>query len=113
MTLKDALVRMVKHWSQFPDVQGVKFPVEFSEDEVKDFESLEETWFGLNKLMEYWRGNIGVSSENGWVANGEYEDAIRKVEELRASLTKMADGDEEDLVLVRRGWAFRDREEIN
>lgn len=49
-----------------------------------------------------WREQIGVS-EDGWVGNEQYEDAVRKVAELKESLVAVAEGDQEDIGLLERG----------
>lgn len=63
--------------------------------------------------MNYWREQIGVLNEDGWVSNGLFEEAIQKSDELKRDLIASAEGDEEDIDLLMKGWPFRDREEIN
>jgi hypothetical protein len=50
-------------------------------------------------------------TEEGWISNGRYDEAVRKVAELKEELIATADGDEEDLRLMEKGWLFRDRKE--
>lgn len=52
-------------------------------------------------------------SEDGWVSNEHYDEAVRKVAELKAFLIAIAEDDEEDIRLLEKGWLFRDREETS
>lgn len=63
--------------------------------------------------MDHWREQIEVTSEDGWVSNEHFEEAVRKSAELESSLIATAEGDTEDINLLRKGWPFRDRDEIN
>ncbi|PTU23284.1 hypothetical protein P175DRAFT_0515195 [Aspergillus ochraceoroseus IBT 24754] len=105
LTLKGALVRMVGYWSHLPDTRGIV-------SELDGFTEQEQMWFDLNKLVNYWRDEIGIN-EDGWVSNDRYEDTVRKTTQLKESLVEAADGDEEDIRLLNEGWMFRDREEID
>ncbi|KAJ5458467.1 phosphotransferase enzyme family protein [Penicillium sp. IBT 31633x] len=51
--------------------------------------------------------------EDGWVRNEDFEEVVRKCAELEASLIATAEGDQEDIDLLKKGWPFRDREEID
>ncbi|GAQ07502.1 hypothetical protein ALT_4823 [Aspergillus lentulus] len=113
MTLKGALVRMTEYWPHLPDTKGLPCPVRFTEAELDGFHEQEQLWFDLNKVVNHWRDQIGGVNEDGWISNEQYDEAIRKVAELKASLVASAEGDEEDIRLLKRGWLFRDREEIN
>ncbi|KZF26474.1 kinase-like protein [Xylona heveae TC161] len=113
MTLKGALVRMAEYWPHLPDTNGIPCPVQFTDAELDGFAEQEELWFNLNKLVNHWREEIGGVSEDGWVSNEAYDDAVRKVAELKESLVAQAEGDEEDIRLLERGWLFRDREEVD
>ncbi|KKK24370.1 hypothetical protein ARAM_000858 [Aspergillus rambellii] len=112
LTLKGALVRMVGYWSHLPDTRGIECPVKFTDAELDGFTEQEQMWFDLNKLVNYWRDEIGIN-EDGWVSNDRYEDTVRKTTQLKESLVEAADGDEEDIRLLNEGWMFRDREEID
>lgn len=113
MTLKGALVRMVDHWPHLPDTKGIPCPVKFTATELDGFSEQEQLWFDLNKVVNHWWEQIGGVGEDGWVSNDLYEEAVQKVAELKASLIASAEGDEEDIRLLEKGWPFRDREEIN
>ncbi|KAJ6122856.1 hypothetical protein N7512_005321 [Penicillium capsulatum] len=65
----------------------------------------EEQWFQLNAVVTLWGEQIGGINEDGWV------DAVRNVAELKESLIALAEGDEEEIGLLEKGWPFRDREE--
>ncbi|KKK20164.1 hypothetical protein ARAM_007645 [Aspergillus rambellii] len=112
MTLKGALLRMINYWPYLPDTKGVSCPVQFTESEVTGFNEEEQLWFDLNKVVNLWRDEIGGASEDGWINNEQYNDSIRKLAELKASLIANAEGDHDDIRLLERGWLFRDREEI-
>ncbi|RHZ59237.1 hypothetical protein CDV55_106708 [Aspergillus turcosus] len=112
MTLKGALVRMVEYWLHLPDTKGLLCPVQFTGAELDGFHEQEQLWFDLNKAVNHWRDQIGGVNEDGWISNEQYDDAIQKVAELKACLVASAEGDEEDICLLEKGWLFRDREEI-
>jgi hypothetical protein len=113
MTLKGALAHMIEYWPHLPDTKGLSCPVQFTDAELEGFQEQEQLWFDLNKLVNHWRDQIGGVDEDGWISNEQYDEAIQKVAELKASLVASAEGDEEDIRLLERGWLFRDREEIN
>jgi hypothetical protein len=104
---------MIEYWPHLPDTKGLSCPVQFTDAELEGFQEQEQLWFDLNKLVNHWRDQIGGVNEDGWISNEQYDDAIQKVAELKASLVASAEGDEEDIRLLERGWLFRDREEIN
>lgn len=112
ITLKGALVRMVGYWPHLPETRGIECPVKFTDAELDGFVEQEQMWFDLNKLVNYWRDEIGIN-EDGWVSNDRYEEAVRKTAQLKDSLVEAAEGDEEDIRLLNEGWMFRDREEID
>ncbi|KAK2744259.1 Phosphotransferase enzyme [Myotisia sp. PD_48] len=80
--------------------------------DVEEFEKQEEILFGLNATVEHWRAQLGVN-EDGWIHDGQYEDAVKGVQELKNHLLAIADGDEEDIELLHKDWMFRDYEEVN
>ncbi|PWY91880.1 phosphotransferase enzyme family protein [Aspergillus sclerotioniger CBS 115572] len=111
MTLKGALLRIIEYWPHLPETAGVSCPVEFSDSETSGFHEQEELWFSLNKVVEHWRDQLGGVNEDGWISSEKYDDCVRKVAELKASLIATAEGDQEDISLLEKGWLFRDREE--
>lgn len=113
MTLKGALVRMIDYWPHLPDTKGMSCPVRFTDAELNDFYEQEKLWFDLNKVVNHWREQIGVLSEDGWLGKELFEEAVRKSAELEVSLIASAEGDKEDIDLLRKGWPFRDRKEIS
>lgn len=113
MTLKGALVRMVDYWPHLPDTKGIPCPVHFTNAELDDFYEQEKLWFDLNKVVDHWREQIGVLSEDGWISKDLFDEAVQKSAELEMSLIASAEGDEEDINLLKKGWPFRDRDEIN
>lgn len=66
------------------------------------FKEQEQTWFGLNALMEHWREDLGGVNEDGWVHHERYEEAVRKAKGLKEQLTATAEGDVEDIELLNR-----------
>lgn len=112
MTLKGALVLMADYWPHLSDI-GIPYPVRFTDAELDGFYEQEQLWFNINKLVDHWREQIEVTSEDGWVSNEHFEEAVRKSAELESSLIATAEGDTEDINLLRKGWPFRDRDEIN
>ncbi|KAL4779756.1 kinase-like domain-containing protein [Aspergillus varians] len=110
MALKGTLVRMVEYWPLLSGTAGIPCPVQFSDAEMDGFAEQEQMWHSLNKLVAQWYDQVGVS-EDGWVSNEQYGEAMRKVGGLKASFVELADGDEGELHLLEKGWLFRDREE--
>ncbi|OJJ49034.1 hypothetical protein ASPZODRAFT_13771 [Penicilliopsis zonata CBS 506.65] len=110
MTLKGALLRIIEYWPYLADTAGVSCPVQFPETEVDGFHEQEQLWFSLNKVVDHWRDQVGGVNEDGWISNETYEDSMRKIAELKASLIAEAEGDKEDIYLLEKGWLFRDRE---
>ncbi|KAJ5179330.1 kinase-like protein [Penicillium capsulatum] len=104
ITLKGALIRVYQYWPHLHR-NGAPCPVHFSDDEIKEFMEKEEQWFQLNAVVTLWGEQIGGINEDGWV------DAVRNVAELKESLIALAEGDEEEIGLLEKGWPFRDREE--
>ncbi|KOC13488.1 hypothetical protein AFLA70_11g005480 [Aspergillus flavus AF70] len=113
MTLKGALIRMTEYWPNLPDTKGVNCPVQFTNAELEEFFEKEEQLFQLNAVVNLWREQIGGASEDGWISNENYESARQKVVELMESLIAIAEGDQEDIALLEKGWPFRDQEGDN
>ena len=111
MTLKGALVRMVEYWPHLPDTNGIPCPVQFTEAELNGFLDQEQLWFSLNNVVNHWRDQVGGVNDDGWISHERYDEALQKIEELKASLRASAEGDEEDIYFLEKGWLFRDREE--
>ncbi|KAL2840323.1 kinase-like domain-containing protein [Aspergillus pseudodeflectus] len=95
IALKGALIRMAEYWPRLPDTAGCT----------------EEQLFALNSLVNYWLDRVGGVSEEGWISDDRYDEAVRNIAELKAELIATAEGDEEDLRLLEKGCLFRDREE--
>ncbi|RAL11096.1 phosphotransferase enzyme family protein [Aspergillus homomorphus CBS 101889] len=110
--LKEALLRMTEYWPHLPDTKGVSCPVHFTDTEVAEFGEQEQLWFQLNSPVNHWRDQVGGVSEDGWISNDRYDDTVRKIAELKSSLLATAEGDEEDIRFLEKGWLFRDRPEI-
>ena len=113
MTLKGALIRMTEYWPNLPDTKDVTCPVQFTNSELEEFFEKEEQLFQLNPVVNLWREQIGGASEDGWISNENYESARQKVVELMESLIAIAEGDQEDIALLEKGWPFRDQEGDN
>lgn len=111
ITLKGALMRMVQYWPHL-QTNGLPCPVHFTDDELDGFFEQEQQRFELNAVVNLWREQIGGVNEDGWVSNEQYEDAVRKVAELKESLIALGEGDREEISLLEKGWPFRDQEEL-
>lgn len=112
ISLKGALIRMIDYWPYLSDTKGLPCPIQFTEEELQGFSEQEEQWLALNNIINHWREQVGAG-EDGWVNNDRYEEVLESVAELKASLITTAEGDEEDIHLLEKGWLFRDREEVN
>lgn len=86
--------------------------MQFTDTKLDSFHEQEQLWFNLNKAVNHCRDQISSVNEDGWISNEQYNDAIQKVAELKASLVASAEGDEGDICLLEKGWLFRDRERL-
>lgn len=111
ITLKGALIRMAQYWPHL-ETNGLPCPVHFTDEELNGFFEQEQQWFELNAVVNLWREQIGGVNDDGWVSNEEYENAVRKVAELKESLIELGEGDQEEIGLLEKGWPFRDRDEV-
>ncbi|KNG88833.1 hypothetical protein ANOM_002477 [Aspergillus nomiae NRRL 13137] len=112
MTLKGALIRMVEYWSHLPGTKELHCPVQFTEAALEGFHD-EGLWFNLNKVVNHRRDQIGGVNEDGWISNQRYDDAVEELVRLKESLVASAEGSQDDIRLLEKGWLFRDRKEIN
>ncbi|KAE8156213.1 hypothetical protein BDV40DRAFT_306288 [Aspergillus tamarii] len=103
---------MTEDSPHLPDTKGLAYPVQSTSAELEEFFDREELLFQLNAAVNLWKDQIGSGSENGWVSIEKYESARQKVVELKDSLMVIAEGDQEDLDLLK-GWSFSDHEEDN
>ncbi|KAF3895442.1 APH domain-containing protein [Trichophyton interdigitale] len=112
ITLKGALVRMVDYWDQLPETKGIECPVKFDIPDLDEFLKQEEMWLCFNAVVNHWRDELSIS-EDGWVSNENYEAAMKGVQRLKQDMLNKAEGDEEDIILINKGWPFDDHEEIS
>lgn len=97
VTLKGAVVRMARFGEHLPDVKGVECPVRFDDPELEEFADTEDMWLKMSFMLEQWRQRACGMSEEGWVRNGDYEEAKRKLAELNEEIRMQCEGDEEDV----------------
>jgi hypothetical protein len=112
VTLQGALVRAAQYWEHLPDTQGIACPVKFDEAELNKFAETEELWLKLSVYIAQCHERVSGMTEEGWVSNENYEIAKKQLEELEDEAWKECEGDEEDEEGFRKGWPFRDREEV-
>ncbi|KAK2798734.1 hypothetical protein FQN49_008968 [Arthroderma sp. PD_2] len=112
ITLKGALVRMADYWAQLPGTADIKCPVKFEIPELEEFLKQEEMWHCFNAVVSHWRDELRMS-EDGWVSNENYESAMKGAQGLKQDMLSKAEGDEDDIILINKGWPFDDHEEIN
>ncbi|KAF1842081.1 kinase-like protein [Cucurbitaria berberidis CBS 394.84] len=113
VTLKGAIIRAVQFWEHLPDVADTECPVRFDQTELDKFIEIEDDWLKMSVAVEQWRQRVCNMTEEGWVRNEDYEEAKKKLEELREEIRLQCEGDEEDIQAFRTGWPFRDREEVD
>jgi aminoglycoside phosphotransferase (APT) family kinase protein len=113
MTLKGAVIRTAQFWEHLPDVEDVKCPVQFDQTEVDKFAENEDDWLKMSFMVEQWRRRVCSMTEEGWVRNEDYEEAKKKLADLKEELRLQCEGDEEDIQAFRIGWPFQDREEVD
>jgi hypothetical protein len=51
---------------------NVEYPIDFSEEELRDQAEKEEMWYKLNELAAHWREELG--GEEGWIPAEKYEE---------------------------------------
>ncbi|KAF2128324.1 kinase-like protein [Dothidotthia symphoricarpi CBS 119687] len=112
ITLKGAVLRAVRFWGHFPDVEGMDCPVRFEQGEIDGFADVEDSWARMSGLVEGWRERVCGMTEEGWVRNEDFEDARDEMAELKEEIRLQCEGDEEDSQAFRSGWLFREREEF-
>ena len=110
MTLKGLLIRAVQHWGQLALNLG-GCPIQFSDTEKEEFFNVEEDWIKMNILVEHWRSELFHVSQDGWVRNEVFRDAVEENRKLREMWLGNGE-DDEDRECVEKGWPFQDREEI-
>ena len=113
VTLRGALIQIVKNWHHLDLSTESVCPVTFTESELKEHAEQEEMWFQGNALEKYWREELGDMSEEGWVRTEVYDDAVTKNQELKQTWLRTAGDDEEDRRQVEARWPFQDHEEIS
>lgn len=96
MTLRAALVCMGNLWPHLLRLSGkdkdehVEFPMEFSEQEVRETMENEPVWCKLNTVVDRWRDELGVLSEEGWVPVDKHDAVVVRNESLRAEVSDNA-----------------------
>ncbi|KAF2811522.1 uncharacterized protein BDZ99DRAFT_487255 [Mytilinidion resinicola] len=113
ITLKGAIVRAAQFWEHLPDVEDIKCPVQFDQTELDEFAENEDSWLKMSVAAEQWRKSVCNMTEEGWVRNEYYEEAKKKLADLKEEIRLQCEGDEEDMQAFRTGWPFRDREEVD
>jgi hypothetical protein len=112
VTLKGAIVRVVQFWKHFPDTEGIEFWFVSSKLSATHAEQ-EGCWMKMSVLEEQWRRRICGMTEDGWVSNEGFDKARGKMEEIKREAIEICDGDKGDLKVLRRGWPYRDLDEVN
>jgi hypothetical protein len=113
ITLKGAIIRAAQFWEHLPDVKDIKCPVQFDKTELDEFAENEDSWLKMSIAVEQWRKRVCNMTEEGWVRNEDYEEAKKKLEDLKEEIRLQCEGDEEDIQAFQAGWPFRDREEVD
>ncbi|KAF2278906.1 uncharacterized protein EI97DRAFT_492537 [Westerdykella ornata] len=113
ITLKGAIIRTGQFFEHLPDVENIECPVRFDQTELDEFAETEDSWLKMTIAVEQWRKRVCNMTEEGWVRNEDYEEAKKKLEDLKNEIRRQCEGDEEDIQAFRTGWPFRDREEVD
>jgi hypothetical protein len=106
------MVSAFQHWENFHDVENIACPVQFEKAELDKFLDTEDTCLKLSIAMDIWRRRVCDMNEEGWVRNEDFEEAKIKLAELTEEIWKECEGDEEDMEGFRKGWPWRDHEEV-
>ncbi|KAF2877225.1 mitochondrial inner membrane protein-domain-containing protein [Massariosphaeria phaeospora] len=101
MTLKGAVIRTSQFWQHLPDVADIKCPVQFDQAERGQFADDEDGWLKMSITVEHWRRRICNMNEEGWVRNEEYEEAKKKLADVKEEIRLHAE------VIPFRTWSER------
>ncbi|KAM5470010.1 hypothetical protein MferCBS49748_002774 [Microsporum ferrugineum] len=112
ITLKRALVRIADYWDQLPETKGIECTVKLGILELEEFLKLEEIWHYFNAVVNHRQDKLGIG-EDGWVSSENYGSAMKGIQELKQDMINKAEGDEEDIFLINKGWPLDDHEEID
>lgn len=87
-------------------------PVNLSKGELDEIARTEEQWARVGMQMAEWTAKTHNMNEEGWVSNGHYRKAKSQMEEVKKEVKAFIDGDEGDLEALRKGWPWRERDEV-
>lgn len=82
-------------------------PIHFTEDELKQHDEEDPTWFDLTAVVNYWRDELGGMSEDGWVRSEMYSTAVERNRALKQKF--LNDAEPGEIHKVAQGWPFEDK----
>ena len=110
VSLKAELIKTVRSWPSVRSNEGMKCPIEYSEDEIKECLALKAEQKKLDETLQVWRDCIGVTAD-GWVSNDDYEATKQRAHDLKAEFMAGAES-EADRSGYEKIWPFQDHEEV-
>jgi hypothetical protein len=85
MALRGALMSFRNIWQVFPGKdENLEFPIEFSDQEIREHTENEQMWYKLNLLVNHWRDELGGLSEEGLIVLSSITMRVKRNESLRA-----------------------------
>lgn len=112
ITLKGLIMRAVEYWEHLPDVDNIECSVKFGQKEREEFAQIEDIWLKMTMATEICRQRVCNMTEEGWVRNEDYDEAMKELKILKDEMEQQCEGDEEDMHGLKTGWPFRDRVEF-
>ncbi|EPE36983.1 protein kinase subdomain-containing protein [Glarea lozoyensis ATCC 20868] len=113
ISLKAELIRAIQNWSVLAanNANGSvpKCPIDFSDDEVAEYLSLQDEQYLIDVNMEKIRDRIGISTD-GWTANERYEDALEENEHVKTEALATLDDDASKKEFLEN-WPLDDHDE--
>ncbi|KAM5458569.1 hypothetical protein MaudCBS49596_000485 [Microsporum audouinii] len=112
-TLKATLTNMSSYWPGIatPEMKEASYPLQYPPEEIKECLDIDSQQKAANTQMQNLRDSFGINID-GWVPNEMYEEASRRMADVKAQMLDIAKTkeDREDLL---QNWPFQDHEEVD
>ncbi|KAM5469972.1 hypothetical protein MferCBS49748_002734 [Microsporum ferrugineum] len=112
-TLEATLINMSSYWPGIatPDMKEASYPLQYPPEEIKECLDIDSQKKAANTQMQNLRDSFGINID-GWVPNEMYEEASRRMADVKAQMLDIAKTkeDREDLL---QNWPFQDHEEVD
>ncbi|KKZ64555.1 hypothetical protein EMCG_01434 [[Emmonsia] crescens] len=114
-SLKAQLINLSINWPEMniPShllPKPIEFPIKFREAEIKSTLAINEEQKSADAEMQVFRDHFNCNID-GWVPAEIYDEAKRKVDEMKAHMLQIAETEEERQD-IDENWPFQDHEEV-